>query len=232
MNSCTGITWTNTWIFLVLSFHSSGVGHSKTLGPIWIGITENVHECKFYMYIKIGSRMKSSCWYLCLKVSAATFGEGCISLTHIHIIKPQWAKWMWRLYRINQTRPQANIPVVLQWRHNGRGSVSNHQPHDCLLNRLIRRRSKKKSKPRVTGLCAGSSSVTGEFPAQSASNAENVSIWWRHHGLKTVPAFCFGWTLSFVILDWELCITEKSTNNTFFVCSDNINLVHSTLPSL
>ena len=23
--------------------------------------------------------------------------------------------------------------------------------------------------------------VTGEFPAQRASNAENVSIWWRHH---------------------------------------------------
>ena len=23
--------------------------------------------------------------------------------------------------------------------------------------------------------------VRGEFPAQMASNAENVSIWWRHH---------------------------------------------------
>ena len=23
--------------------------------------------------------------------------------------------------------------------------------------------------------------MTGEFPAQMASNAENVSIWWRHH---------------------------------------------------
>ena len=69
----------------------------------------------------------------------------------------------------------------LQWRHKGRDSVSNHQSHDCLLNRLFRRRSKKTSKPRVTGLCAGKSPVTGEFPAQMASNAENVSIWWRHH---------------------------------------------------
>ena len=68
----------------------------------------------------------------------------------------------------------------LQWRHNGRGGVSNHQPHDCLLNRLIRCRSKKTSKLRVTGLCAGNSPVTGEFPAQMARNAENVSIWWRH----------------------------------------------------
>ena len=29
--------------------------------------------------------------------------------------------------------------------------------------------------------CAGNSPVTSEFPAQRASNAENVSIWWRHH---------------------------------------------------
>ena len=69
----------------------------------------------------------------------------------------------------------------LQWRHNDRDGVSNHQPHDCLLNRLFRRRSKKTSKLRVTGLCVGNSPVTGEFPAQKASNAENVSIWWRHH---------------------------------------------------
>ena len=39
---------------------------------------------------------------------------------------------------------------------------------------------RKHQKLRLTGLCAGSSPVTGEFPAQMASNAENVSIWWRH----------------------------------------------------
>ena len=50
-----------------------------------------------------------------------------------------------------------------------------------LLNRLFRRRSKKTSKLCVTGLCAGNSLGTDEFPAQVASNAENVSIWWRHH---------------------------------------------------
>ena len=27
--------------------------------------------------------------------------------------------------------------ISLRWRHNGRDSVSNHQPHDCLLNRLF-----------------------------------------------------------------------------------------------
>ena len=40
----------------------------------------------------------------------------------------------------------------LHWRHNEHNSVSNHQPHDCLPNRLFRRRSKKTSQLRVTGL--------------------------------------------------------------------------------
>ena len=53
----------------------------------------------------------------------------------------------------------------------------------CLLNRLFRRWSKKTSKLRVTGLCEGNCPVTGKFPAQTTSNAENISIWWRHHVL-------------------------------------------------
>ena len=39
-----------------------------------------------------------------------------------------------------------------------------------------RRRSKKTSKLRVSGLCEGNSPMTDEFPTQRASNAENVSI--------------------------------------------------------
>ena len=46
---------------------------------------------------------------------------------------------------------------TLQWRHNDHDGVSNHQPHGCLLNSLFWRRSKKTSKLRVTGLCAGNS---------------------------------------------------------------------------
>ena len=47
------------------------------------------------------------------------------------------------------------------WRHNGRDSVSNHQPQDCLHNRSFRRRSKKTLKFRVTGLGVGNSPGTG-----------------------------------------------------------------------
>ena len=75
---------------------------------------------------------------------------------------------------------------AFRWRHNGHDGVSNYQPHNCSLNSLFGRRSKKTSKFRVTGLCAGNSPGTGEFPAQMASNAENVSIWWRHHGCRKI----------------------------------------------
>ena len=63
--------------------------------------------------------------------------------------------------------------TTLQWRHNECDWVSNHQPHDCLLNSIFRRRWKNTSKLRDTGLCEGNSPVT--------SDAENVSIWWHHH---------------------------------------------------
>ena len=82
--------------------------------------------------------------------------------------------------------------MTLRWRHNGRDSVSIHQPHHCLLNRLFRRRLKKTSKLRVTGLCLWNSPGTGELPAQMASNEENVSIWWRHHD-KEIFCVKFWW---------------------------------------
>ena len=76
--------------------------------------------------------------------------------------------------------------VITVTSYNGHDGISNHQPHDWLLNRLFRRWSKKTSQLRVTGLCVGNSPGTGEFPAQMACNAENVSIWWCHHVVGTI----------------------------------------------
>ena len=79
--------------------------------------------------------------------------------------------------------------LALHWRHNGLDGVSNNQPQHCLLIRLFGRRSNKTSKLCVTGLCAGTSPGTGKFPAQRASDEENVpiddvvtilSMWLRH----------------------------------------------------
>ena len=98
---------------------------------------------------------------------------------------------------------------TLLWGHNGRDGVSDHQSYDCLLNRLFRCRPKKTSKLRITGLCEGNSPVTGEFPAQGASHAENVFIWWCHHDMAA---------LIYVINQMAFCVTNiKTTRKTFFL---------------
>ena len=75
----------------------------------------------------------------------------------------------------------ANATETLQGGHNGRDGISNHQPPDCLLNRVFKAQIKENIKAPRPGLCEGNSLVIGEFLAQMASNAENVSIWWRYH---------------------------------------------------
>ena len=112
----------------------------------------------------------------------------------------------------------------LRWRHNGRDGVSNHQPHDCLLNRLFRRRSKKTSKLRVTGLCAGNSPVTGEFPALRASNAGNVSIWWRHHAS---PRFRYIWWYTVHEIFTYMCTCTRRTDSYLLIQKDT-NIVNLT----
>ena len=78
--------------------------------------------------------------------------------------------------------------IALQWHHNEHDDVSNHQPHRCLLKRLFKAQIKENIKaPRHWPLW-------GEFtggrwiPTQRASNAENVPIWWRHHGERRLTA--------------------------------------------
>ena len=71
-------------------------------------------------------------------------------------IPESWSKE--KLPHLNQMKATVgsrNYIPVLQWRHNGRDGVSNHQPRDCLLNRLFRSTSKKTSKLPVTGPLCG-----------------------------------------------------------------------------
>ena len=87
--------------------------------------------------------------------------------------------------RITRYLNRACMTTALQWRNNERDGVSNHRRHNCLLNRLFRRSSKKKTKLRITGLGEGNPSATGGFPSQRASDDENVSIWWRHQRMTS-----------------------------------------------
>ena len=63
--------------------------------------------------------------------------------------------WEWIINIIpHSTMPKSKllkgVPGILQWHHNGLDGVSDHQPHNCLLNCSFGRRSKKTSKIRVT----------------------------------------------------------------------------------
>ena len=71
---------------------------------------------------------------------------------------------------------------ISKWQRFG---ASNHWRLEYLFNRLFRCRSKET--PCVTCLCVANPTVTGGFPTQRASDAENVSIWWRHTGPKAWP---------------------------------------------
>ena len=117
--------------------------------------------------------------------------------------------WWWPLMR-----------MTLHWRHNERDDVSNHQPHDCLLNRLFRCRSKKTPKLCVTGLYAGTSpwpmTSTHKWSAtREMFSFDDVIMWWLNY-LVFVSLYClwrcsYLWFFFYLIFIWKyvplsLCI--------------------------
>ena len=76
--------------------------------------------------------------------------------------------------------------VPLQWRHNERHLASQITGVSIVCSSVGWGADQRKHQNYASlAVCVGNSPVTGEFPAQRASNAENVSIWWRHH-----PFYC------------------------------------------
>ena len=115
---------------------------------------------------------------------------------------PDWwsnsTHWMGRLFL-----------AIFFWRHNEPDGVSNHQSHDCLLNCLFRRRSKKTSKLRVTGLCEGNLPMTGEFPHKGPVTRkmfpfDDVIIW-----LFTLIPFASCFLLPVLPLNYALSCSEN-----------------------
>ena len=116
----------------------------------------------------------------------------------------------------------------LQWRHNEHDGISNHQPHNCLLNHLFRHRWMKTLKLCVTGLWEGNSLVTGEFLAQRVCNAkmfplDDVIMWHKFsHPLQLFPALSHTCSLHQLIehadfisdlISWILHATRKEMLN-------------------
>ena len=133
------------------------------IGTFGTNFSEILIRIQTFSFTKMHLKMSSAKWRpFCL-------GFNVFRAIHICSFNSSWIRFCCHNYSEIWTR-------VSSWLLKA--------PRDCLLNRLFRRGSKKTSKVRITGLCVGNSPVIGEFPAQMASNAENVSIYWRHHALK------------------------------------------------
>ena len=140
------------------------------------------------------------------KLFFACAGLFCQIWTHfvcddIRIIKQMWNTWnSWFLGN------------SLHWRHNGHDGVSNHQPHGCLLNRLFRRRSKKTSKLRVTGLCAWNSPGPVNAPHKGPVTRKMfpfddvIMYWWLDMITFSVTCLLIS---SFVLMESVVALDEQ-----------------------
>ena len=105
---------------------------------------------------------------------------------------------------------------TLRWRHYGRDGVSNHQPHDCLLNRLFRRRSKKTSKLRVTGHLMTSSDIGRKLPCHESTSAWRGLLPWACTGLH-FQSIWSAWALQVVGLLLVVLVVFRAIDKpTFF----------------
>ena len=134
----------------------------------------------------------------------------------------------------NRSKKRSHIHQLFShfWRsiqlcHNERDSVSNHRRLDCLLDRLFRRRTKKTSKLRVTGLCEGNQSVTRGFTSQRDSNAKLFSfgdiITCTAYSISLWHSFCFSLVLCdsliyIAIFFWVALLAFLSWENTDDIC--------------
>ena len=148
--------------------------------------------------LRLNKRLSKQWWYAIVPILTSQWCPKATSHTiifvllynnifkppeHIEHISTNYfcaVNWFYHIYYnvlLNEEalKPSGAEARTLQWRNYEHDGVSNHKRLDCLLNRLFRRRSKKTSKLRVSGLCEGKSPVTCEFPAHRASNAENTT---------------------------------------------------------
>ena len=163
------IIWTNAVILLI--------------GPL--GTNFNLVEIHIFSFKKKHLKLSSAKWHpCCFDVNVLTECEFDIYNCVVFDYEPVVVKTMvWQSVGFD---PYINVPhhctycthvvYTLHWRHNDYYGVSNHQPHGCFLNRLFRRRSKKTSKCRVTGLCVGNSPGPVNSPHKGSITRKMFSI--------------------------------------------------------
>ena len=132
------------------------------------------HFLYFVPTDRVNSTSKHRCWHGALVPNnhrSCSNNMGCNIVRTLRIL-------------INALRYMFHVVIMrITMTSYERDGVSNHQPQIVYSTVCSGADQGKHQRLRVTSLCEGNSSVTDEFPAQRTSDAENVSIWWRHHGL-------------------------------------------------
>ena len=148
----------------------------------------------------------------------------CISFRLFYLVWGLWVNLLHASIRISS----------LRWRHNDHDCVSNHQPYDCLLNRLFRRKSKKTSKLRVTGLCVGNSPGPVNSPHKGPVTRkmfpfDDVIMWYNHIPMKHKNLCDVLWDIVciFQLFSWGYNANKqlgRPTNNTANPTPENFTL--------
>ena len=111
---------------------------------IWESVSKEVRDYFFRMM----DYSNTFYWAGTLRNAFVYLSRSLRSFNAFYWLSIQW----WMAYNDNESWLKASVyigwiySISLRWRHNGRDGVSNHQPHDCLLNYLFRRRSKENIK--------------------------------------------------------------------------------------
>ena len=185
-----------------------------------------------YVYMHIENNYRYMCehslvqpsWYLSLLCASDIWSKPGMHNTMIHVITIFLFDMVWycpifilctdmkdaiceTVLMLVTVEVAAALMATLQWRHNGRDDVSNHRHLDGSINRLVRCRSKKTSKLRVTGLCEGNSPHKGSitrkiFPFDvivkcADSSRETVTVAMLH--FFVIFIYIYWWRLLYVL---------------------------------
>ena len=139
----------------------------------------------------------------------------CLMKIHIYIhITPWVCKYASRICfsRLSSKLGHGRTYIsALQWRHNGRDGVSNHQHHHCLLNHLFRRWSKKTSKFRVAGL-RREIDLTG-YRWIPRTNGQSRGKWFHSMTSSWLLVWCCtSHVIHNFLYSWFVCSREHSLN--------------------
>ena len=127
------------YLFRVTFWNRKASLQRRCMGVMAYLITGNSTVLQQFVYAQNEKKNPSKCLYV-MTSSCVSCSRYITDASHVRLI----SLWCYAYY---------TCVNILQWRHNGRDGVSNHQPPHCLLNRLSNTDQRKHQAPRHWPLC-------------------------------------------------------------------------------